>query len=605
MRSPASGVVPSPSSAMTSSGDVHAMTVDGATPRPSADVYDVMIGNAPIEQMDHRALVFPLDNEVRAASLPPVRRNHRPAECLHLRTHPFGDRRPTVDPRLRQLLDRLAEVSDDQLGDLEDVIRAGVETAATQRDVAAARELANGLEQVRAERGARVARMAQEEQELGSLVRAARGEPDPALVPEPEPDHRPLPSIADLASRRTARASFLPGVRSRPWMTPDGSELNDIPSVARALGDRLRAGSRSTGRSTVASLRWESEYAQHRRLTSDEVENHGLVASITSMDSLTASGGLCAPAGASYDMLTLPTAARPLRDSLPRFGAERGGIRFLRASTIDDMDGAVDVITEAEDAASATKPCLTITCADVQEVLTSAVTRCLTVGNFNARTHPEMLEHVVELAISRQARLAETTLFTTMCNASTAVTAGENLSTTRDVIAVVARASAQYRSRHRLPDEMMIRAVFPSWLRDMMRADLSRSAPGDDTISVADARIATWFSNLHVAPVWSLDADQTFGVQAAGGLNPWPDAVTFLLYAEGVWLYLDGGVLDLGVVRDSVLNVTNDFQTFAEVFENVAQVGAESLCITADVCPSGITSGPLANIEDILCVSGS
>jgi len=42
-------------------------------------------------------------------------------------------------------------------------------------------------------------------------------------------------------------------------------------------------------------------------------------------------------------------------------------------------------------------------------------------------------------------------------------------------------------------------------------------------------------------------------------------------------LFLESGTLDLGIVRDSTPNATNDANLFAETFEQVAPVGPESL----------------------------
>lgn len=75
-----------------------------------------------------------------------------------------------------------------------------------------------------------------------------------------------------------------------------------------------------------------------------------------------------------------------------------------------------------------------------------------------------------------------------------------------------------------------------------------------------------------------------------------------MLYPEGSWLFLDGGTLDLGFVRDSTLNSTNDYQVFAETFEAVALVGVESLALTMDLCPSGAGSAT-ASIDP--CATGS
>ena len=47
--------------------------------------------------------------------------------------------------------------------------------------------------------------------------------------------------------------------------------------------------------------------------------------------------------------------------------------------------------------------------------------------------------------------------------------------------------------------------------------------------------------------------------------------------------------LNLGIVRDSTLNSTNDFQIFGETFENVALIGPQQAAywITATLCPNG------------------
>ncbi len=93
-----------------------------------------------------------------------------------------------------------------------------------------------------------------------------------------------------------------------------------------------------------------------------------------------------------------------------------------------------------------------------------------------------------------------------------------------------------------------------------------------------------------------------FGSQGDGPLLGWPSVCRTLLYPEGSWLFLDGGTLDLGIVRDSTLNATNDYQVFAETFEAAALIGVESLALTMDLCPSGEAS-VLATIAP--CAYGS
>jgi hypothetical protein len=60
--------------------------------------------------------------------------------------------------------------------------------------------------------------------------------------------------------------------------------------------------------------------------------------------------------------------------------------------------------------------------------------------------------------------------------------------------------------------------------------------------------------------------------------------------------------LDLGTVRDSVLNAANDFQLFVETFDGIAIPGYEILEVTqVDACPTGATGSTVT----ITCGAGS
>ncbi len=82
-----------------------------------------------------------------------------------------------------------------------------------------------------------------------------------------------------------------------------------------------------------------------------------------------------------------------------------------------------------------------------------------------------------------------------------------------------------------------------------------------------------------------------FGTQSAGAILDFPDHIQYCLYPAGSWLHLDSGELNLGIVRDSSLNATNDFQVFAETWENVAFTGVESDWVTSTFCANGTFAG--------------
>ena len=70
----------------------------------------------------------------------------------------------------------------------------------------------------------------------------------------------------------------------------------------------------------------------------------------------------------------------------------------------------------------------------------------------------------------------------------------------------------------------------------------------------------------------------------------------FYVFAEGQVQFLDGGRLDLGVVRDFTLDATNDFELFHEQFETVAFRGFASGAIQyiSTLCATGASTGTQA-----------
>jgi len=130
----------------------------------------------------------------------------------------------------------------------------------------------------------------------------------------------------------------------------------------------------------------------------------------------------------------------------------------------------------------------------------------------------------------------------------------------------------------------------PAWVLDVIAADLTLAMPGDGTLSASRAEIEGFMSSLNVDVVVHLDDSSNngvFGAQSAGAMLEFPDTFRWFLFAEGTFLFLDGGNLDLGIIRDSTLVGTNDYKMFIETFENVAKVGIESLVVTSTINVTG------------------
>ncbi len=387
----------------------------------------------------------------------------------------------------------------------------------------------------------------------------------------------------------------------------NGSTLDDMGAVAKAMADRIHAIRRTNGgdgeQFSVATL--NLSYPENRTLSSgDTASNDRKIEDIASPQAVVAAGGFCAPLEVDYNIFGFGTTERPVRDSLASFGADRGGIRFTRGPRIGDLDAAVSVWTATDDASAGaldgttTKPCLRVVCGTPVDVVVDAIPMCLTFGNLQSRAFPEQIEANNKLAVVTQARLAEQRILTRIGALSTQVTAASTLGAARDFFVQVDQAAAGYRSRNRLSPTESLRVIAPAWLRNMTRADLVMSIPGqqNDPFGLADNILNAWFAARNINVTWSIDGEtgQIFGAQAAGALSEFPSTIIWYMFSEGTFVFLDGGTLDLGLVRDSGLNATNDYKMFVETFEAVAMRGVESLRVVSTVNVDGSSSGTVA-----------
>lgn len=398
-------------------------------------------------------------------------------------------------------------------------------------------------------------------------------------------DRRPVAPVTAVPVAITAGAD-IPGHSA-------GSTLADMNEVAEAMEKRLHSLRRVNGgdgeQHIVASI--TTEYPETRVLGTDPEENRAKIQDVVGAEALVASGGFATPLEVRYDVFGLGTAVRPVRDSLPRFQADRGGIRYVTPPVLSSYADAVGVWTNATDIdpQSAVKASLTVTAAQEQTAVTDAVTLQMQFGNLFTRAYPELLARHNELGLIQHAREAEQNILSRIGAASTAVTTSSLIGFGRDFLVQIKRASAAYRSRHRIDPNTQLRAIVPSWVIDAMSADLTLAMPGDGTIGLGASEINGYLASSNVSLVASLDAN-VFGAQSTGALNEFADSFTWYLFAEGSFIFLDGGTLDLGIIRDSGLVGTNDYKMFVETFEGVAFVGTESLAITSTISVNGVAA---------------
>jgi hypothetical protein len=422
------------------------------------------------------------------------------------------------------------------------------------------------------------------QEKMEAPVTAAADNADNLNIEVPA-DRRPV-AQASVAPVAITAGADIPGYTA-------GSPMNNMIDVASAFEKRIHALRRVNGgdgeQHIVASI--ATQYPEARTLTTDAESNWAKVQAVTGPEALVASGGHSTPFEVKYDIFGLGTTARPLRDALPKFQADRGGIRFVTPPVLSSYADAVGIWTAANDSAETPNPAaklsLTVTAAGENTVATDAVTLQLQFGNLMTRAYPELIARHNELGLIQHAREAEGQILTRLTALSTAVTSTSLIGVARDFLVQLGRAAANYRGRHRLEADAPLRVIAPYWIKDAMAADLAISMPGDSTLS-AYGEIDAYIASRNINITYHIDAFSDS--QGATAMNEFADTFVWYMFAEGTFLFLDGGTLDLGVIRDSTLVGTNDYKMFVETFEGVAKVGVESLVVTSTISVNGVAA---------------
>jgi hypothetical protein len=385
-----------------------------------------------------------------------------------------------------------------------------------------------------------------------------------------------------------------------------GQAFSDLSEVSEAFIKRLHALRRVTGgdgeQHIVASI--HADYPEDRTLfAGSAAENWEKIQKLTSRQALVAAAN-CYPLETKYDLFGVGVADRPVRDALAVFNADRGGLRYYAAPTLSTIpsdgtgpvgfwkqDGSVTSVAGAS--LSSAKPCFTVTCGNELEVLLEAVSTCLTFDNLVSRANPEIIARHNELALIFHARVTEIDTLKRIKTGGTAITGVDyKVGATREFFAQLDGIAAAYRYKYRMGTRTPLRAIIPEFFLDQVRADIAMQMPGDtlETLAIADSLVANAFRVRNINVTWSLDSvsNPPASNGAFAGTMEWD------LFAEGTWLYLDGGTLDIGVIRDSSLVAANDYKVFAEEFMGVAKIGDESLHVTSTI----LTSGAAAALED-------
>lgn len=413
----------------------------------------------------------------------------------------------------------------------------------------------------------------------------------------------PTPQLPTAKLSITASVD-IPGVSQ-------GNSLSSLEAVADAFSRKARAlpvsrlGSTENGH-TVATIRNSFDHTVDDRTSPAQVGEliqHLLRPEAKS--ALVAGGGWCAPSEIRYDFFNI--ACEDGLIDLPTFGVTRGGIRFPVSPSLADAIGtnafggfavpfsnaSVPFLwTEADDIATVTgspnKPCVRVPCPDFDEERLECYGICLTAGNLTDDAYPEATQNTLRLLMAAHAKAMNARLIALMVAGSSApITTGEFAGggtpatakpAYQQILSGIDLGATDYRARYGMCIDDVLEVVAPYWLRNVIRADLAWRT-GVDLLSVDDSMINGFFADRNLRVQWVNDW-QVRGTGQFGNATPmtaWPTTADVMIYAAGTFLHGNGMSLDLGVIRDSVLNAENDFTAaWSEECHLIARVGHES-----------------------------
>jgi hypothetical protein len=443
---------------------------------------------------------------------------------------------------------------------------------------------------------------------------------------------RMSPRAVTQATQRASLSQaqqFAPVTASPPRAKLAVTASVDIPGVARGDGvngldglteifqKKARAmpvTQNAPNQQLVATIRNEYEHTVDDRTSLGQVGE--LLRHITSQDkknALVAAGGWCAPSEVRYDFFNI--ACEDGLVDLPTFGVSRGGVRFPVSPSLADVFSGVAfggfstafsvtsnpwLWTEASDIAavtgSPTKPCVRVPCPTFTDTRLECYGVCLTAGNLTDDAYPEATSNFLQLLMSAHAHAMNGRFLQQMTTLSAAAISTGNYAVTgqpvyQQVYGGISLGATDYRARYGMCQDDVLEVIAPYWLKATIRADLAWRT-GVEANQISDAEIDSDFATINVRVQWVND----YQVRGAGqfgnatALTAWPTSATIMIYAAGTFVLGNGLSLDLGIVRDSVLNATNDHTAaWSEECHLIARVGHESRQYTINFAVNGRT----------------
>lgn len=333
--------------------------------------------------------------------------------------------------------------------------------------------------------------------------------------------------------------------------------------------------------------------------------------------SLVAAGGWCAPSEQLYDFCEVPTATDLL--SLPEITIRRGGVRWpIEPDLTAIFESFEFFFTEPELEADPPplKECVEIPCPDeFEELRLNAVGYCVEAGILQTQGWPELIEWFMRSLAQEHFRALSRRTILNMVNGSTPVVIPEasQIAAGSSVLNSVALMAMNLRLDKGLARNATIEGVAPSWLHEVIRADLANQQ-GTETKNITDAQINGWLSARNVALQFVGDwQTRELGMPGNMATVEYPGTVQIILYPAGTWFRALDNVIQFGVLYPrELLQINRYTRFFTEDAYAVGKRCNKSIVVTIPICPNGaygaqdsITCNAPANEVQAVAITGT
>lgn len=536
--------------------------------------------------------------------------------------------------RLREDLDRIKAELSSRKASAE--VKAAAAKARAERQMAELKEAVHGPVEGTPEAAVNETRMTADREDAIAAA-AARGAT--AALVQVLGDRRNGGDMVKAGERAVASlgatAAVAPKIRtSNPKLaitaSANGMEIPSIEALATAFIDKAQSipvsqAGKEAARHSVARIRNDVQHTVDDRMNPARIEE--IWRDMTkgeNQKALVAGGGWCAPSQIMYEFFNIADMDGAI--DLPTVGVTRGGIRYPVSPAIGDVffqnagsnpasgfggfaftfGNATDpwLWTETDDILTVTgsinKPTLRVPCPTFNETRLEAYGLTVTAGNLTDNAYPESTQNFIRLLRMAYAHAINGRLISLMDTAAGGTNTIGAVTTdgpSTRVLNSIALAAADYRARFAMATTAVVEVVIPYWVKEVVRADLAlRTSLDTSLLAVTDAQIDSFFNPRNVRVQWVNDYQVRGGSQLGNSAVQlvWPATVNFLVYAAGTFLHGTGLTLDLGVVRDSILNAENDFTAaWAEEAHLIALVGHAARKYACAFNVTGSTGGAL------------